>query len=122
MSINLSTLVNQTNPVQLCKAWVNFNGTLNGTITPRSSYNVSSITKNGTGDYTINFATAMADANYSVGLSTVSYIFGGGLFCNVAGSATGGATLKTTSQIRIISCGNSAAYDSADISVQIFGN
>ena len=43
-------------------AWVNFNGT--GTVAIRSSYNVSSITDNGTGDYTINFATALSDANY----------------------------------------------------------
>jgi len=54
---------------QICKAWVNFNGTTSpGTI--RSSYNVSSVTKNGTGDYTVNFATAMADANYSLNIST----------------------------------------------------
>jgi hypothetical protein len=53
---------------QIAKAWVNFNGTTSpGTI--RSSYNVSSVTKNGTGDYTVNFATAMADANYSPILS-----------------------------------------------------
>jgi hypothetical protein len=48
----------------LAKAWVNFNGT--GTVAIRASYNVSSITDNGTGDYTVNFTTAMADANYSV--------------------------------------------------------
>ena len=47
----------------LCKAWVNFNGT--GTVAIRASYNVSSITDNGTGDYTVNFTTALADANYS---------------------------------------------------------
>ena len=46
------------------KAWVNFNGT--GTVAIRASYNVSSITDNGTGDYTVNFTTALADANYSV--------------------------------------------------------
>jgi hypothetical protein len=45
------------------KAWVNFNGT--GTVAIRASYNVSSITDNGVGDYTVNFTTAMADANYS---------------------------------------------------------
>jgi hypothetical protein len=45
-------------------AWVNFNGT--GTVAIRSSYNVSSITDNGTGDYTLNFTTALSDANYSV--------------------------------------------------------
>jgi hypothetical protein len=46
-----------------CAAWVNFNGT--GTVAIRASYNVSSITDNGTGSYTVNFATAMPDANYS---------------------------------------------------------
>ena len=47
-----------------CRAWVNFNGT--GTPAIRASGNVSSITDNNTGDYTINFTTAMPDANYSV--------------------------------------------------------
>ena len=47
-----------------CRAWVNFNGT--GTVAIRASGNVSSITDNGTGDYTVNFTTAMVDANYSV--------------------------------------------------------
>jgi hypothetical protein len=46
-----------------CRAWVNFNGT--GTVAIRNSGNVSSITDNGTGDYTVNFTTAMPDANYS---------------------------------------------------------
>ena len=50
----------------LCRAWVNFDGTLSTPITPRASGNVSSITKNGAGDYTVNFTTAMPDANYSV--------------------------------------------------------
>ncbi len=45
------------------KAWVNFNGT--GTVAIRASYNVSSITDNGTGDYTVNFTTAMPDVNYA---------------------------------------------------------
>jgi hypothetical protein len=47
-----------------CRAWVNFNGT--GTVAIRASGNVSSITDNGTGDYTVNFTTAMPDANYSM--------------------------------------------------------
>ena len=46
-----------------CRAWVNFNGT--GTVAIRASGNVSSITDNGTGDYTVNFTTAMPDVNYS---------------------------------------------------------
>jgi len=46
-----------------CRAWVNFNGT--GTVAIRASGNVTSITDNGTGDYTVNFTTAMPDVNYA---------------------------------------------------------
>ena len=46
-----------------CRAWVNFNGT--GTVAIREAGNVSSITDNGTGNYTVNFTTAMPDANYA---------------------------------------------------------
>jgi hypothetical protein len=48
--------------VPVAKAWVNFNGT--GTVAIRASYNVSSITDNGVGLYTLNFTTAMVDGNY----------------------------------------------------------
>ena len=51
-------------PASPIKAWVNFNGT--GVVAIRASSNVSSITDNGTGDYTVNFATAMSNANYAV--------------------------------------------------------
>ena len=54
--------VSGTAPLYMCRAWVNFNGT--GTVAIRGSGNVSSITDNGTGDYTVNFATAISDANY----------------------------------------------------------
>ena len=62
----------------LAKAWVNFNGT--GTVAIRASFNVSSITDNGMGDYTVNFTTAMVDANYAVvsgpvGTSAGSHIY-----------------------------------------------
>ena len=72
----MSTLVAQTisngtvstssaNVIQgSAKAWVCFNGT--GTVAIRASYNVSSITDNGTGDYTVNFTTAFIDTNYSI--------------------------------------------------------
>ncbi|MBM5801691.1 MAG: hypothetical protein FJ077_12845 [Cyanobacteria bacterium K_DeepCast_35m_m2_023] len=64
---------------QTCRAWVNFNGT--GAVAIRASYNVSSITDNGTGDYTVNFTTALADANYGFigtgrGNSAVSLVMG----------------------------------------------
>jgi hypothetical protein len=55
--------VSGTAPIYPCRAWVNFNG--QGTVAIRASGNVSSITDNGTGDYTANFTTAMPDANYS---------------------------------------------------------
>ena len=51
-----------------CRAWVNFNGT--GTIAIRASGNVSSITDNGTGDYTVNFTTAMPDVDYAISGAT----------------------------------------------------
>lgn len=58
-----------TEQKQIAKAWVNFNGTTSpGTI--RSSYNVSSVTKNSTGAYTINFSNAMPDSNYTVTASS----------------------------------------------------
>jgi hypothetical protein len=47
-----------------CRAWVNFNGT--GTVAIRASGNVTSITDNGTGDYTVNFTTALPDINFSI--------------------------------------------------------
>lgn len=51
-----------------CRAWVNFNGT--GTVAIRASGNVSSITDNGVGNYTVNFTTAMPDANYATTVNT----------------------------------------------------
>jgi hypothetical protein len=56
--------VSGTAPIYPCRAWVNFNGT--GTVAIRASGNVSSITDNGVGVYTMNFTTAMFAANYSV--------------------------------------------------------
>ena len=52
---------------RLANTYVNFKGS--GTVAINDDLNVSSITDNGTGAYTINFTTAMADANYSVGLA-----------------------------------------------------
>ena len=50
-------------PIYGARAWCNFNGT--GVVAIRASGNVSSITDNGTGDYTVNFTTAMADTNFA---------------------------------------------------------
>lgn len=46
----------------VAKTWVNFNGT--GTVAIRTSFNVSSLTDNGTGDYTVNFTSVLLDGNY----------------------------------------------------------
>jgi hypothetical protein len=97
-------------PIYACRAWVNFNGT--GTVAIRASGNVSSITDNGTGDYTVNFTTAMPDANYcAVAVSTGSVLDDGG----AAGSA------KTTSAFRFsIFNFASARVDVANINIAIF--
>ena len=59
--------VSGTAPIYPCRAWINFDGT--STVTIRASGNVTSVTDNGTGDYTVNFTTAMTDANYSIQLT-----------------------------------------------------
>jgi len=73
ITVDASQIVSYTNnlgtvagyPAYQCRAWVNFNGS--GTVAIRASGNVSSITDNGVGDYTVNFTNAMPDANFSVG-------------------------------------------------------
>lgn len=82
-----------TAPIYAARAWVNFNGT--GTVAIRGSGNVSSITDNGTGDYTVNFTTAMPDANFAVspgGNGSVDPITG--VNCLSSGA-------KTTTSVRI---------------------
>lgn len=65
-SARLATALNASGsaPYYVCRAWVNFNGS--GTVSITASGNVTSITDNGVGDYTVNFTTAMPDANYAV--------------------------------------------------------
>jgi hypothetical protein len=61
--LNTDGTIGGTCLTQTCRAWVNFNGT--GTVAIRASYNVSSITDNGVGNYTVSFTTAMTDTNYA---------------------------------------------------------
>lgn len=108
-------------PIYACRAFVNFNGT--GTVAIRASGNVSSITDNGTGDYTLNFTTAIPDANYTVSIGQASFGFpntGVGQFIK-ANNDTTGATLKTTTQLRVYSAANiSSTYDSVENNISIF--
>lgn len=96
-----------------CRAWVNFNGT--GTVAIRASGNVSSITDNGTGDYTVNFTTAMPDANYAAATTVAST---GGT--NGQGSSMNGT--PTSSAYRLVSYRSStgAAEDNPNIFCAIF--
>jgi hypothetical protein len=110
-------------PIYACRAFVNFNG-IPASITPNASGNVSSVTKNGAGDYTINFATALPAANYTVhfGQTGASTINMGGVGCLYGAYDTGAAT-KTTSAVRFqtfVNTGNSGMTDYKEISVSIF--
>lgn len=100
-----------------CRAWVNFNGT--STVAIRASGNVSSITDNGTGDYTVNFTTALADANYSMGAAGE---IASGTNYNVIQFNQN--TAPTTSAVRLTSLNQSggvpAVFDSARVTISIF--
>jgi hypothetical protein len=93
-----------TAPVYAARAWVNFNGT--GTVAIRASGNVTSITDNGTGDYTVNFTTAMSDANYGVGIS-VSDVSGSGSLIGIINNAVPPTTSATRIVTRQGNTGNS---------------
>lgn len=95
-------------PLYACRAWVNFNGT--GTVAIRASGNVSSITDNGTGDYTVNFTTAMVDANYSIAFG---YEAAGTFALKLQGTAGAAPTLMSSTQVRIGSLGAVDVYTAA---------
>jgi hypothetical protein len=98
-----------------CRAWVNFNGT--GTVAIRAAGNVSSITDNGTGQYTVNFTTAMPDANYAAVIyNNANSSTGIGNFNN---QYLGGAGNRTTTSIGVSSY-DASFTDSALFDVVIF--
>ena len=105
-------------PSYSARAWVNFNGT--GTVAIRASGNVSSITDNGTGDYTVNFATAMPDADYALNITTAT-TFGRTMQVD-ASSDTAAPTTQSTSAVRITAKSTSAnaGVDMGNIYVSIF--
>jgi len=100
-----------------CRAWVNFNGS--GTVAIRASGNVSSITDNGVGDYTVNFTNAMPDTNYS---------FGG--FCVIPSSRSmqfgDNPNIISTGSLRISTGaitgfgGETTKYDATIVDIQVF--
>jgi hypothetical protein len=121
-TIKVDTIKNTSNvEVFTCKAWVNFDGTQAAASMIRASGNVTSITDNGTGNYTVNFATAMADANYTVVLQSTGFSLaniGGNIV--IAGTYTG-ANLKSTTQLQLQTFVNTTTvYDYAEINVAVF--
>jgi len=100
---------------QICKAWVNFNGTTSpGTI--NSSYNVSSVSKIGTGRYTVNLTTAMSSANFTTFSSS-------DVASTLARNIVSGSTpLTTTSVSVVVEDSGGTPQDTDPISVAVFGN
>ena len=109
-------LATQNGMTGVCKAWVNFNG-VPSTPTITSSFNVGSITKNGTGDYTVNFTTAMPNANYCiVCLNTQSS-------GNAPGTISKNTNRTDTASLVNIACSQGATrFDSGLVSVAIFSS
>lgn len=103
-----------------CRAWVNFNGS--GTVAIRSSGNVSSISDNGVGDYTVNFTNAMPDANYSINTTGNQ----GGASANAQVVMLNTASGPTTSSARLCATyinnagGTGGATDLSYVLVSVF--
>lgn len=116
--------INDVNGVAIgtfCRAWVNFNGT--GTVAIRAGFNVSSITDNGVGNYTVNLTNALPDANYATiintqGATTGSIVGEWGLY---TASTTAFATPTTTAfQLTTWNSAVSGLADTAYVMVGIF--
>ena len=100
--------VSGTAPIYPCRAWVNFNGT--GTVAIRASGNVSSLTDNGVGDYTINFTTAMPDANYAYAPAQLT--------TGAASWAYGFTTISTTAfRMRTVTGATVTDYDQVSLAI-----
>jgi hypothetical protein len=96
------------------KAWVSFNGT--GTVAINANYNVTSITDNGVGDYTVNFTSALADANYGVAGYTRNA--GGAGAVTLAAINTSGA--QTTSACRFVTSYAAAGVDCIQVNAVFY--
>ena len=118
---NVKTAINASGsaPIYACRAWINFDGTSASIGTGRANGNVSGVTDNGLGDYTITFWTPMSDANYAI-------VNNGGGPNVTSGTPTAGTLYQinarrsspffqaqTASTCRIISVTNIASYTSA---------
>jgi len=115
-------LATQNGMTGIAKAWVNFNG-VPSTPTVNSQFNVSSVVKNSTGNYTVNFTTAMSNSTYAVHTTGTENTTGeiARVAC-IYGDASTGASGKTTSAVRVVFGATNAAtfFDSAEMNVSVF--
>jgi hypothetical protein len=128
-SLTISTLNNDTGVLAsqngmngIAKAWVYFNGTTGATV---STFNVSSVTRNSTGLYTVNFSTALPNANYVPVVAAPMYnSANGAVFAEIYGSGTIGASgTKSTTQFQVAYVSyTSNFYDPAEYYVAIFSS
>jgi hypothetical protein len=105
-------LATQNGMTGIAKAWVNYNGSAQ---TILGSFNVSSVTYNATGNYTVNFSTAMANSNYSYCTSVLKdndAVANGFILQRLASGA------KNTTQLTVQ---NMANINTADNSIIVFG-
>lgn len=111
-------LATQNGMLGVAKAWVNFNGVSGVSI--YASFNVSSVTRNATGNYTVNFTTAMPDANYTMAGS--SYADGNssaGAYVGY-GPSVSYPLIKSTTQFRFLTQeGGGALRDGSQVSVVV---
>lgn len=98
-------------PIYACRAWVRFNGTTGAIL---ASGNVSGVTRNSAGDYTITFATAMPDANYSVSGCADAQ---SGNYTSLAVQSTANTTVNS---VRVQTGYGPGVYDCTNVSVNIF--
>jgi hypothetical protein len=107
-----------TAPIYAARAWVNFNGV--GTVAIRASGNVSSITDNGVGDYTVNFSTSLPNANYAVAGASQTVT---GNVAVMTGYINATDFAKTTSSFRIgvFNSGTGTAIDVNSTNVIVVG-
>jgi len=117
-TINTDTGLFSTNNAYLgiAKAWVMFTGS---TAVVNGSFNVSSVTRNSAGNYTVNFTTAMANANYAGTIAT-AYYASGSAPSNV-GEFWSGTRTTSAYQIAMQNSAASGYQDSPFVSVVIFG-
>jgi len=96
-------------PIYGCRAWCTFDGTLTGTNAPSAGGNVTSVTRNSAGNYTVNFTTALPAANSSVSVA-----------CNGSGAGGipySGVTSISTASVTVVTANGGSYVDSSLVTV-----